>query len=113
MSVQFKYNGTLWIEINGEPVLGPGRVELLERIQQIGSIRQAAIQMGMSYRQAWQMIDHMNTYLSGPVVISHRGGKGGGTAEVTKNGMDAIQQFKVFHLRFHELLAEQSKKIHL
>lgn len=113
MSAQYKYNGTLWIEIEGKPVIGPGRVELLERIQQTGSIRQAAIQMEMSYRQAWQMIDHMNSNLSGPVVVSQRGGKGGGTAEVTKKGLDAIKQFKAFHLHFHQLLAEQSKKINL
>ncbi|WP_158799024.1 winged helix-turn-helix domain-containing protein [Pedobacter sp. L105] len=113
MSVKFKYNGTLWIEIEGEPVFGPGRVELLERIQQTGSIRQAAIQMGMSYRQAWQMVEHMNSHLSHPVVISQRGGKGGGNAEVTQKGMDAIKQFKAFHLRFHQLLAEQSKDISL
>lgn len=113
MLVQFKYNGTLWIEIEGEPVLGPGRVELLERIQQTGSIRQAAIQMKMSYRQAWQMVDHMNSHLSKPVVISHRGGKGGGAAEVTQKGTDAIKQFKAFHHDFHQLLAEQSKKISL
>jgi len=113
MSFQLKYNGTLWMEIDGEPVLGPGRVELLERIQQTGSIRQAAIQMEMSYRQAWQMVDHMNSHLIEPVVISYRGGKGGGNAEVTKKGEDAIKQFKAFHIRFHQLLTEQSKHINL
>ena len=111
MPGQFKYNGTLWMEIDGEPVLGPGRVELLEGIQQTGSLRQAALQMGMSYRQAWQMIDHMNNHLPGPVVISQRGGKGGGTAEVTQKGIAAIKQFKSFHVQFHQLLAEQSKTI--
>lgn len=113
MSTQFKYNGTLWIEIDGEPVFGPGRVELLERIMQTGSIRQAAIQMEMSYRQAWQMIDHMNSHFSEPVLISQRGGKGGGNAQVTAKGMQAIKQFKNFHHHFHQLLAEQSKKIDL
>jgi len=49
----FTSNGKIWMEINSVKVLGPGRVELLERIQTSGSIRQAAFQMEMSYRRAW------------------------------------------------------------
>jgi molybdate transport system regulatory protein len=99
-----KYNGRLWIEINNVPVIGPGRVELLERIQECGSIRQAALQMNMSYRQAWQMIDHMNTHLGAPVLLSQRGGKGGGKAEVTKKGESIISEFKAFYKKFHHFL---------
>jgi molybdate transport system regulatory protein len=110
---QFKFNGRLWIEVGNEPVLGPGRVELLERIKETGSIRQAAIQMKMSYRQAWQLIEHMNTYFSEPVVISHRGGKGGGSAEVTEKGIKAIAEFKEFYQKFRKFLADHSHEINL
>jgi molybdate transport system regulatory protein len=113
MSGTLKLNGRIWIEMTNGPVLGPGRVELLERIQQSGSIRQAAIQMGMSYRQAWQLIEHMNTSFSAPVVISHRGGKGGGKAEVTEKGLEVIRQFKVFYQKFHEFLEQNSSSIDL
>jgi molybdenum-dependent DNA-binding transcriptional regulator ModE len=49
----YKLNGRIWIEIDDEKLLGHGRVELLERIHASGSIRQAALQMKMSYKQAW------------------------------------------------------------
>ncbi len=112
-NIRLKLNGSLWVESAEGPVVGPGRVELLERIQQCGSIRQAAIQMNMSYRQAWQLIEHMNTHLDKPVVISHRGGKGGGKAEVTEKGQKVIEQFHLFYGKFQEFLAENSPIINL
>ncbi len=108
---RLKLNGSLWIEMAEGPVIGPGRVELLERIKQCGSIRQAAMQMNMSYRQAWLLVDHMNTHLDSPVVISHRGGKGGGKAEVTEKGQKVIEQFKLLYGKFQEFLAENNVSI--
>lgn len=108
---QLKLNGRIWIESVEGPVVGPGRIELLEHIQQYGSIRQAAMQMHMSYRQAWQLIDHMNTHLDAPVIISHRGGKGGGNAELTENGLKVIQQFKLLQQKFQEFLSDNSDLI--
>lgn len=104
MESTFTINGRIWIEINGEKVLGHGRIELLERINTSGSIRQAAIQMKMSYKQAWDLIKHMNTHFKSPVVISHRGGKGGGNAIVTENGLILIQEFHQLHNKLKEFL---------
>src|ERR1700709_345163 len=89
----FKLNGRIWIETNNGRLLGIGRIELLERIKNSGSIRQAALQMKMSYKQAWEFVDDMNRQLETPVVISQRGGKGGGTAIVTEKGDELIEKF--------------------
>jgi molybdate transport system regulatory protein len=112
-SADKKLNGMLWIEIAGDPVIGPGRVELLKNIQACGSIRQAAIQMGMSYRKAWDLIEHMNENLETPVVISSRGGKGGGQATVTEKGSSAIAQFDEFYKKFQKFLDENTPDIKL
>ncbi|PTR01173.1 molybdate transport system regulatory protein [Mucilaginibacter yixingensis] len=109
--ITFKLNGRIWMEIDGEQMLGPGRVELLERIQASGSLRQAAIQMKMSYKQAWDIINHLNSQLDAPVVISHRGGKGGGTAVVTDQGIQLIQEFHCLQQKFHDFLIENSKNV--
>src|ERR1700750_1717074 len=92
----FTLNGRIWVEITGEKSLGHGLVELLERIHQSGSIRQAALQMKMSYKQAWDIINYLNEHFAGPVVISHRGGKGGGNAVVTDYGQKVINEFRLF-----------------
>jgi molybdate transport system regulatory protein len=95
-----KLTGRIWLETADGPVLGAGRVELLERIQQSGSLRQAALQMKMSYKQAWDMIQHMNEQFGEPVIITQRGGKGGGNATVTEKGLKAIALFHSYQNLF-------------
>lgn len=111
VSKALSINGRIWFETPDGKLLGHGRVELLERIQQSGSLRQAALQMKMSYRQAWDMINYMNEHFGAPVVISHRGGKGGGSAELTEKGLKAIEQFKLFQQKFEEFLKTNSPLI--
>jgi len=106
--LQYKLNGRIWMELDGEKVLGHGRIELLERIEASGSIRQAALQMKMSYKQAWDLINHINAKFPSPLVISHRGGKGGGNAVVTPAGMEVIKQFHRLQLKFQQFLTENS-----
>lgn len=48
MQVRYK----LWLE-EGEHVFGEGLFELLQEIDRLGSINQAARSLKMSYRQAW------------------------------------------------------------
>ncbi|MDB5011048.1 MAG: molybdenum-binding protein, partial [Mucilaginibacter sp.] len=90
-----------------------GRVELLERIKASGSIRQAAMQMKMSYKQAWDMINYMNENFGFPLVISHRGGKGGGNAIVTAEGLKVIEQYYELHRKFKEFLLANTVDIPL
>jgi molybdate transport system regulatory protein len=100
----FTLNGKVWLEINGEKVIGPGRVELLERIHASGSIRQAALQMGMSYNQAWKLVRHINDHFEVPIVISTRGGKNGNNATVTKEGLLMAKQFHSLQEKFDKFM---------
>lgn len=107
MEQQLKLTGRIWLENAAGKVLGAGRVELLERIQESGSLRQAALQMKMSYKQAWDMIQHMNQQLGNPVIIANRGGKGGGNTVVTETGFKAITLFRSYQKLFQEFLQQQ------
>jgi molybdate transport system regulatory protein len=42
------------------PFLGIEKIWLLENIQKTGSITNAAKEMKMAYRQAWQLVEEMN-----------------------------------------------------
>jgi len=106
----FKLNGRIWMEIDNDKVLGHGRVELLERIHASGSIRQAALQMKMSYKQAWDLVNHMNDGFRQPLVVSKRGGKGGGVALLTPFGLEIIGEFKDLQQKFLQFLESNSKK---
>lgn len=90
---KYTINFRIWIESNHEKLLGKGRVELLERIQKTGSISNAAKEMKMSYRQAWQMVNEINDRAKQPIVVKKLGGKMGGGATVTKEGEDLILKY--------------------
>ncbi|MDR2892710.1 MAG: LysR family transcriptional regulator [Deltaproteobacteria bacterium] len=48
-----QFSAKLFLENSGNYVLGPGRIELLRSIAELGSLRKAAQKQGMSYRWAW------------------------------------------------------------
>ena len=83
-----------WVFINDVKFFGPGRIQLLEGIQETGSIVKAAQQMGMSYKKAWDMVVSLNTLGKSPFVVTHKGGQNGGGAEITETGKQAIEAYK-------------------
>jgi len=56
----YELKGRVWIEGASGTFLGCGRVVLLERIAEFGSISKAAKSMDMSYRHAWELVDSIN-----------------------------------------------------
>ena len=61
-------SGRLWLNREGHGYLGAGRIALLERIGETGSIAQAARSMGMSYKAAWDAVEAMNNLADRPLV---------------------------------------------
>lgn len=98
--------GSLWMTVGGEDLGGAGRVELLVRIAECGSITQAAKAAGMSYKAAWDAIDTMNNLAGEPLVERLTGGKGGGGTRLTERGAQLVRNFKVIE-RVHEEFVEQ------
>lgn len=109
----YQLRGRIWIEGPEGTFLGYGRVVLLERIGDHGSISAAARSMEMSYRHAWKLVDSMNRQSRKPVVVSTAGGRGGGGAELTDAGLRAIEAFWLAYGSFKEFLASRSGQISL
>jgi molybdate transport system regulatory protein len=103
-SVSFR----VWIERAGHPVLGPGRVELLEEIDRLHSIRAAAAHMRMSYRRAWTLVRSMNEAAGEPLVEVATGGRGGGGANLTQFGREAIALFQSLSKRIAHTATQAS-----
>jgi molybdate transport system regulatory protein len=79
----------------GEDIaLGPGKADLLEAIRGCGSISAAAKSLGMSYRRAWLLVETMNASFETPLVSSAKGGRGGGGAVVTAEGLRLLGAFR-------------------
>lgn len=77
-------------------MIGPGKAELLERIERCGSIAAAGREMGMSYKRAWQLIRTLNAMFRAPLVDSTRGGASGGGAVLTENGHRVLALYRAF-----------------
>ena len=74
--------------------IGPGKADLLELIQETGSISAAGRRMGMSYKRAWTLVGTLNAMFRTPLVDSARGGAQGGGAGLTPLGVEILTRFR-------------------
>jgi molybdate transport system regulatory protein len=107
----YKIAGRLWIECESEGFFGPGRVELLQKIEATGSINKAAKEMGMSYKKAWEMINALNTQAAKPLVITKAGGGNGGGSIITEEAKALISYHIRLRKRFLAFLEKETKKL--
>lgn len=104
--------GSVWMTVGGENFGGPGRVALLAKIAECGSITQAAKAIGMSYKAAWDAIDGMNNLAGEPLVERLAGGKGGGGTRLTQRGAQLVANFSLIaqeHRRYVDQLSRQAQ----
>ncbi len=64
----------VWLEIGGDYALGWGICEILQAVQEAGSIKDAAVQLGKSYRYVWGRVKDAETTLRQPLVETRVGG---------------------------------------
>ncbi len=95
------------VQLKGENLLGPGRIELMEKIQSTGSISEAARDMGMSYRKALQLINHINDLCGQEVILTWKGGTEHGGARLSPLGEDFVLRYKVLNAKVSAMLAAE------
>ena len=105
----YKICGSLWMECDGERFFGPGRVELLEKIEKTGSINIAAKEMEMSYNKAWEMINALNTQAQNPLVVTQAGGERGGGSVITEEAKQLIKYHQYLRERFLAFLEKETQ----
>jgi molybdate transport system regulatory protein len=84
----------LRIDFGSASSLGPGKVALLEHIERAGSLSQAARELGLSYRRAWQLLDDLNHSFRDPVASASVGGVGGGGVELTAFAKELVAAYR-------------------
>ena len=95
MARKYKHLGVrLRLVLGPDIAIGPGKVDLLEKVQETGSIAEAGRTLGMSYKRAWQLIGTMNDAFKEPVVITSRGGASKGGATLTQFGEDLLARYR-------------------
>lgn len=113
MNHQIDTRFRLWIDKDKKPYLGLGKVILLEKILEHGSITRGAAAIDMSYRKAWQLVENMNKLSKEPLVEKRLGGKTGGGAHVTKAGEEAIRKFYDLQEEIEQFIKSKTNEIDL
>ena len=83
LSNNFNIEYRFWITCNNQPLFGKGKIKLLLKIKETGSLRKAANELNISYRKAYYSVAQMNKTAAQPMVIMKRGGKEGGKSAIT------------------------------
>jgi len=104
-------NGSLWIEHQGQRFFGPGPVQLLELIEETGSINQAAKKMDMSYKKAWGIVNNLNATALRPMVITATGGQKGGGSTISAEAKALIIYYRELRARFNQFLEAETARI--
>ena len=101
---RLRVRSKIWLEIDGEPLFGQGREELLRLIQKTNSINAAAKEMGIPYRKAWTFIDSMEKRLGLSLVNRLKGGVGGGDSSLTPEAMKLLEKFEALQEGFRDMV---------
>jgi len=99
----------VWLEYNGEPLIGKGGAEILETIKQVESISKTAKKAGMSYRYVWNYLAKIEKTLGEPVVKTFKGGsKGGGGAILTELGVTLLREYNRAECYMGEIMGDET-----
>ncbi len=117
---QNKDNTPTWIEsdLRLAGTLDNRVIGLLKAIEQNGSLNQAAKQVGLSYKGAWQIIERANNSSPKTLVVTATGGTKGGGSYLTDAGQalialftDLQQQHQLFIKQLNRSVAENSDTV--
>lgn len=105
-----KIDALLALRSEGKLLIGRDRVKVLEAVAEHKSISKAAKAVGFSYKAAWDAVSAINNLLPSPAFVTKAGGKSGGGAEVTAEGLKLIETFHKLEDRLSQLSSMIAKE---
>jgi molybdate transport system regulatory protein len=99
-NLKLRVKSKFWIEDEqGRPVFGAGRSEILQKIDELGTIKAAAEDLNMSYRAVWGKIKAAEERLGVKLVETNVGGGKRGGAVLTEPARELLKRFDELHER--------------
>ena len=86
----------IWVILPNGTKLGDGRARMFELIDELGSIRKAVVQLGMSYRAAWGYITELEAAAGFTFLVRRPGGGETGGARLTREGRAFLARYRRF-----------------
>lgn len=97
----------VWLEIDGDYVFGWGICEILQAVHEAGSIKDAAVQLGKSYRYVWGRVKAAEAALGEPLVETRVGGVVEQRSDLTLLATQLVEDFAEFRQRMHQVAREE------
>ena len=89
------------VYLGGRVSIGPGQIDLLQKIAETRSISAAGRALGIPYKRAWTLINALNEGFHRPVVETATGGTGGGGTVVTPLGEQILLRYAALEARIN------------
>ena len=93
-----------------EKCFGPGVAQLLHRVQELHSLRAAAMSMNMAYSKAWRIIKRSEELTGCKLLLSRTGGAHGGGACLTQDAEQILSDFTAFRKEVDTEIEKAFKK---
>ena len=85
----------VWLEINGDYVFGRGICDILQAVDDAGSIKEAANRVQKSYRHVWARIKDAENAIGEALVVSKVGGTTERRSELTPLARELVSDFVI------------------
>src|SRR5262245_26016335 len=97
----------VWLECEGCYAFGLGICEILQAVDECGSIKQAAQRVGKSYRHVWDRIKEAERTSGGPLVEARVGGTGTRRSSLTEDARRLVAGFLALRSRMIRLVERE------
>jgi molybdate transport system regulatory protein len=107
--MQLEVKSKTWLEADGKFIIGEHGIALLEAIDELGSIQQAARRLGWAYRHTWGYLKNMERNAGVPILLVRRGGKSGGGTQLTPQGRKLLRDYKRLQKTLRATIQQKSR----
>ena len=80
---------------------GPGVSQLLKRVDELHSLRAAAMSLSMAYSKAWTIVKSSERILGVQLLHTSVGGRSGGGAQLTEDAVLLLDAYTAFCADLH------------
>ena len=101
----------VWIVFGDDVKLGDGRAQLLELIDELGSLRKAVARLEMSYRNAWGYLRDLEQAAGFKILERHAGGGPAGGMHLTSRGRAFVADYRRFRKQIDAAVARQFAQV--
>lgn len=111
-SSSFHVRTKIWIENDHKDLLfGKGKTDILEQIDQEGSIAKAAEKMGLNYKKAWSHVKTLQNNIADELVVSTKGRGSNSGTHLTPKAKDLIENYRKLQKEIEEYADKRFREL--